>query len=443
MSAREMLSFSPHKIRLLVIVLPVLVVLVGAILLSQTSQASGQPNPEGTGPGHTIYIPSISRPAATLKSLVTKVSLTLPRPLAGAVNSWCTWAWCTITPRLYHEPLAGGGALVGWTDSSGNGHVSVISAANHLTQTFDYAGHSIRGLVAHSDGTFATLRYDSGSTIMWLSKYNANGAQVWATNIKGSLTRFDDDIGDSRLAYGNGIYGAYFSVYGVSGWVQGHNGDQLTYVNSSGAVQSGGREWGCSHSMAALINYHPSLAKFMPVCSSDCYASKGILIDDSQVAYPCDGNCGGLVSAQLGQVAQAASAWKLVYSAMDRPGFPGKGIGLATINSSFQSSTVWLTNTSGTYEQDPVIARLGTTIGSDRYLVGWRTSNNGNFYLGVIAGDGSFKFPLELVSSGGITWGNRDDSLRTRSDGKVSWVQGSPTSTTLNYYVFDGSSFAK
>ncbi len=262
--------------RMLPVMMVCLMLGVGLAVLVQTRQAAGQPLEQGptSDPGN-YYLPRITRSVASLAGQVTKKSLSLPNPLQGAVQSWCTWSWCSITPRLYHEPLAGGGALVGWTDSSGNGHVSVISAAGSLGQTFTYTGRSLRGLVAHSDGKFAVMQYDPASSIMWLTKYNANGSQVWSTNIKGPLTRFDDDVGDSRLAYGGGLYGAYFAVYGVSGWVQGHNGDQLAYVNDSGAVQSGGWEWGCSHSMAELINYHPALAKFMPLCSSDCYASKG------------------------------------------------------------------------------------------------------------------------------------------------------------------------
>ncbi len=432
-----------RRIPLLAVVLPVLLMVASTAGLGQTMPAAGKQ----LSPGSTVtapykhYFPIVTTPITALKNLVTQKSLVLPHPLAAMVSSWCTWSGCSISPRLYHEPRTGGGALVGWTDSSGDGHVSVIDSAGSLTQTFDYPGLSVRGLVAHDDGTFAVLQWNAGTTIMWLTKYDDAGGQAWSTNIKGSLTKFDPGIGDSRLAYGGGLYGAYFAVYGVSGWVMGHNGDQLTYVNSSGVIQSGGRDWGCSHSMAELINYHPALSKFMPVCSSDCYASKGILTNDSQVVYACDGNCGGLVSAQLGQVTQETSSWKVIFNALDRPGYPGKGIGLATINSTFQSSFIWLTNTNGVNEIDPVIARLGANLDSNRYLAGWKTSNDNAFHLAVISGEGTFTFAPETVSTAGITWGSRDDSFRTRPDGKVSWVHGNPGSATLNYFVFNGYSF--
>ncbi len=419
------------------------VIMLGGLLLgmAQPRQAAGQSlNPAATPlPPIKNYLPIVSRNVFTLAGQVTKTSLILPHPLQGQVQSWCTWSWCSVTPRLFHEPTVDGGALVGWTDGSGNGHVSVITPAGSLGQTYDYAGRSLRGLVAHSDGKFAVMQYDPATKIMWLTKYNANGSQAWSTNIKDSLTHFDGGIGDSRLAYGNGLYGAYFAVYGDSGWVKGHNGDQLTFVNDSGTIQSGGWEWGCSHSMAELINYHPGLAKFMPLCSSDCYASKGLLVSDSKLVYTCDGNCGGLVSAQLGQAAQTTTGWKVAFSALGTANVTGKGIGLATINADFTSSYIWLTNTDGTTERDPVIARLGTSLGSDRFLVGWKTTNDGVYHLELIAGNGTVVQPLENVSAKGITWGDRDDSLRTRPDGNISWVQGTAGGTALNYYVFNGA----
>lgn len=387
----------------------------------------------------TAYLPLIAKSVADLKSLITDVSVTLPQPLASTSSNWCVWSGCTVSPRLYHEPLNDGRTLIGWTDSSGNGHVSTLDPNGRLERTVDFPAQAMRGLTAHADGKYAVLLWNSGSKIMQLSKREANGSEIWTTNINGSLTQFDSGIGDSRLTYGNGLYAAYFAVHGVSGWVQGHNGDQLTYVNDAGTLQSGGWDWGCSHSMAELVSYHPALSKFMPVCSSDCYASKGILIRDNEVVYACDGNCGGLVSAQLGQIALSGDSWKLVFSALNRPGYAGQGIALATINGSFQSSYVWLTNTDGSTEREPVLARLGSNLQTDRYLVGWMTTNDQVYQLAVINGSGNFLKEPEEVSSAGIAWGNRDDSFRTRADGSVSWVQGDPASVQLHLFRFDGS----
>lgn len=404
---------------------------------STAARASIQAGPAA----NALYLPMLHRPLVNFRDMVRETSVTLPQPLAASSANWCTWGYCSLSPRLYHEPLSDGRLLVGWTDSGGSGHISIISTSGTIEQTYTYAARPVRGLVAHADGTFALLLWDPGAKIMWLSKRNLGNGEIWAANIDGGLTSFNPGIGDSRLAYGDNRYAAYFAVHGDSGWPQGHEGDQLTYVRSDGVIQPGGWEWGCSHSMAELVSYHPTLNAFAPICSSDCYASKGILINDSQAVYRCDGNCGGMVSAQLGQIALSGDAWKLVFNALSRPGYEGQGVGLATINGALQSSYVWLTNTTGAYERDPVIARLGSSLSTDRYLVGWRTTNDGGYHMGVIDGSGAFLAGPENLAAAGVAWGNRDDSLRTAADGSVTWVQGDPGGTTLHLYRFDGSPY--
>lgn len=416
--------------------------IVGLVVLIALGMAWGSSILAFGQGSHSLYLPLVFKPPPTLDKLVSQVALTLPASLGSEVSSWCTWGWCNISPRLYHEPLADGRTLVGWTDAGGNGHVSVIDAAGTgIETTYDFPARWLYGLTAHDNGQFAVLLWNAAANQMWLSKWAADGSQVWETHLDGPLTQFDPGIGDSRLGYGNGLYVAYFAVYGVSGWVQGHDGDQLTYVNDKGVIQSGGWEWGCSHSMAALVSYHPTLGQHLPVCSSDCYAAKGILLNDNQVVYAGDGNCGGRASAQLGQLALSANSWKLVFNAMSTASVSGKGIALATIDGSFKNSYLWLTNTTGEYERDPVIARVGNSLGTDRYLVGWKTSNDGVYWLSVIDGSGRFFKGPDAVSSAGIRWGDRDDSLRTRPDGTISWVQGAAGSATLRFFIFNGESF--
>jgi hypothetical protein len=385
-----------------------------------------------------LYLPLVRKAPGDLKSLINVSNFSLPIALEGTSWNWCTWSYCYLSPRLYQEPLGANQTLVGWTDVLGDGHTSLIIGSS-INRTDTFTGLSVHGLAVHSDGKFAVLLWNSSTATMWLSKRNADGSEIWKTNLNSTIAHADFDVGDSRLAYGSGQYAAYFTVYGVADPYTGHNGDQLTFIDDAGNKQSGGWSWGCSHSMAELVNYHPELKKFIPVCSSDCYASKGILIQDSKVVYPGDGDCRGLVSAQLGQVVPNAGGWELVFNALNRPSYAAKGIGLATIDESFQSSFVWLTNTQGDYERDPVLARLGTTLNTDLYLVGWTTSNDGKYWLGVIDGSGNFKVGLENVTSAGIRWGNRDDSLRTRQDGSVSWVQGDAGSNVLRLFRFDSS----
>ncbi len=405
--------------------------LIGLVALFPPSQAREGINPMAD---NSSYLPFMKK-LLTLKGLTTITEIILPHPLAAATGSWCTWSGCLIGPPLYHAPLTDGRTLIGWTDNSGNGHASFISGSAIQT-TIDFSGREVRGLFAHNDNSFAVLLFDPATDIMWLSRRASNGSETWATNLNNPGNIPDFWLGDGRLTYGNGQYLAYYTITGG-----GHYGDQLTYVNDSGAVQTGGWGWGCSHSMAQLVSYHPGLDDFIAVCSSDCYATKGILINDNQRIYEADGNCGGLASAQLGQLALSTNSWKLVFNAVDRPCCNGQGIAFATIQANLQSSYVWLTQTDGSTERDPVMARLGTGSGPERYLVGWMTTNNNAYHLAVVDSSGNFIFPAEEVSSAGIRWGNRDDSFRTRADGTISWVQGDAESTQLRLYTFDGGSF--
>jgi hypothetical protein len=331
--------------------------------------------------------------------------------------------------------------LIGWTDAQGTGHVSHVTG--QTLEDWVFAGTAVRGLVAHPDHSFAVLLWDVPGETIYLSKRNANGSEVWTTNLNSNIAAAEFWLGDGRLEYGNGSYAAYFTVKGNSGGFDGHYGDQLTYIADNGVLQLGGWNWGCSHSMAQLVTYHPQLDEFAAVCSADCFPDKSIhWVDASHQIYQTDGNCGGLVSAQLGQMALAADSWKLVFNAQDEPCCDSQGVALATLTADQQSSIVWLTNSNGEFERDPVIGRIGTDVGGNgRYLVGWLMSNNNSYWLGVIDDAGSFIMEPENVSPAGIAWGNRDDSFRTRADGTISWVQADASGNEIHLFRFNGAPF--
>jgi hypothetical protein len=141
-------------------------------------------------------------------------------------------------------------------------------------------------------------------------------------------------------------------------------------------------------------------------------------------------------------MALAADSWKLVFNAQDEPCCDSQGVALATLTADQQSSIVWLTNSNGEFERDPVIGRIGTDVGGNgRYLVGWLMSNNNSYWLGVIDDAGSFIMEPENVSPAGIAWGNRDDSFRTRADGTISWVQADASGNEIHLFRFNGAPF--
>jgi hypothetical protein len=378
--------------------------------------------------------------AGPLESRIATTSLALPQPLEGGSASWCTWSQCFLGPRLYLAPRQGSSFLVGWTDAAGNGHVSVVTGST-ITATHNFSGSRVRGLVAHADGSYAVLL--KTGVVLYLSKRAPNGSQVWITNLNYDLTEDSSPLGDHRLAYGNGLYAAYWAVHGVSGWVATHEGDQLQYVNDSGVLHSGGWSWGCSHSMAELVGYHPGDQQFTNFCSTDCYpALPGLKMNYATTIQIADGHCNGYGSLQLGQMAAAETGWKVVFNAQDTAESETFGIGLATAGGSATTRVVWLTATDGTTERDPVLARIGSAT-PERYLVGWRTQNDGRFHLGVIDDQSSFLEGPEQLGPTGPGWGARDDSFKSTPDGSVAWLEGGAGSSTLKLHVFsDATVFA-
>ena len=431
--------------------------------------------------------------SATIAPRITTTTISLPAALEGTTENFCTWGFCAaIGPRLYQAPMTGGSTLIGWTDASCNGHVSRVNG-DTIEQTFDFAATPVRGLVVHADHSFAVLllNFNNGNPdyythFMELSLLDASGNVMWTTELLNNAqvgatpgvvpaeelcAPFNASngqawIGDSRLGYGGGQYGAYFAVHAEpdSGGLE-HDGDQLTLVDDSGNVltgntfQTGGWQWGLSHSLAELVDYHPDLGHLTAVGVTDCFPpvsgatgspphSPGLDADYSNQIVAAAGNCGGSVSVQLGQMAAiAGGSWLVAFNGQSQaaftdafgnpePAWVGNGIGVVSFNGSYTPTPVtWLTNTTGTDERDPVLARIGTSLASNRFLVGWRLQNEGTFNMAVIDPAGTILSPVEAVSPI-VGWGNRDDSLKSRPDGSISWLQGVAGATTLQLYRY-------
>jgi hypothetical protein len=124
---------------------------------------------------------------------------------------------------------------------------------------------------------------------------------------------------------------------------------------------------------------------------------------------------------------------------MDRACCDGQGVGFIRFGGAAGTSLVWLTSTSGLYERDPVMARLPNVGGAERYLVGWRTINDNRHHLAIVDGEGILVEGPETVAGGGISWGDRDDSFRTRPDGSVSWLHGAANSSSLTLYRYSSA----
>jgi|GEM_PF-1922670 len=410
-------------------------------------EGGGDTDPSNTG-GDLI---DPNAPPSNIIPLVKFADITLPVALEDSVSTETIWSWGgSLNPRLYHAPMADGRTLFGWTDLNYKGHVSIINnAGNALEKTFDF-DYPVRGVVAHDDGTFTVLLHQSTafnpkhSYQIYLSKRRADGSEMWTSNLTGCAVprlEISDNhtvLGDIRLAYGNGRYGAYHTVYGKDCF-GGHHGDQLTFIDDNGEKLGGGWRWGCSHSVGQVLAYNPSLDNFAAVCSSDAYPHVGLVINNAHHIFQASIAQNGQVSAQLGQIVPTETGWLLLFNAVNRPCCAAKGTGLAIIDADFKvKETVWLgKNSDG--EQDAGMARIGGR-NSNQFLVGWRDGDD--HWLAVVDGTGKFIIQPEEVRQSlraegkNIEWGRRNEPFRTRPDGTVSWIQGGRKKTTIRFYHF-------
>jgi hypothetical protein len=110
--------------------------------------------------------------------------------------------------------------------------------------------------------------------------------------------------------------------------------------------------------------------------------------------------------------AASGSRWIVAFNAMTHGAFTGHGIGLASFGADYAPTITWLTSTTGTAERDPVIARIGASLSSNRFLVGWRMQTSGDFNLVVTDGAGNI---LEgPIREPAVTW-----EIATTPSGRV------------------------
>ena len=379
---------------------------------------------------------------------VTRTVVALPEQAIGGGAAYGTWETAGIGPRPYHDRYPDGSMLSGYTGASGAGHATVIDDGL-VVDDFSFPGLAVRGVVAHDDGGFAVLLHgvdpETDEATVWLERYDFEGAREWSSNLNSGTTwpNFWVSwimIGDARLTYGDGRYAAYYSVQNAGG----HHGDQVAILDDQGELSSG-NFWGCSHSMAQAVAWHPLHDRFMPICSSDDLPQAGILAwgDDGRTIYAGGGAGNGLTSAQLGRVEPTlGSSFLVAFNAIERPCCEAHGVGIGEVDlDGYPTRPVtWLTEGDGGPQRDPLVVRVGPDHGPEWYLVGWRiTDDSGAFRMGIIDRDANFLAGPMEVNQGfedPVFWGRRDDDWRRFDDGTVGWIHLSGNASDVHVFEF-------
>ncbi|MCB9688400.1 MAG: hypothetical protein H6735_25395 [Alphaproteobacteria bacterium] len=413
----------------------------------------------GTPPGTTPTTPTTDTgqpppPPRTLLERLEVHDLSVPDGVSAGVTSWRIWGTSSLRiAPVFTVPLADCRTLVGYSTAQG-ARVAVVAADDTLVGTLPIgAGMELRGLAAEPDGHFGALLWNPSTERIFVDRFDGAGQRVWSTELLNADNHPDDfGIGDSRLAFGGGRYGAYYHTHSDSG----HEGDTLKWVDVGGSPSTGW-SWGCSHSMSALLRYHPGTGDFLPACVTDCYPGTsgdfgtnsigGIYLEhDRAKVMDVDAECNGHVAAELGSLTPTSTGWVMVFNAHQEPATRGTGsyrpgsmdqdIGITTIDGNGRPGPVqWLTSSDGVDEDDATVARWSPAeTGDEQLLVGWHSGSS--WQLVRLGASGLLEGPVDL--GGTARWGRRDDPFRVDAAGDVVWAWfDDPGSTTLHLARLD------
>ena len=408
----------------------------GAIAMGGAGRA---PTPAGNG----------AAGSGTLAERIGTVEVEVPAGIKPGVRNWRVWTsqMLKVSP-IFTVPLADCGTLIGFTSGTSmapNARVVRLDASDKSVAALDLGAMlELRGLAAEPDGHFAALLWSGATDQIWVKRYDLSGKELFATELVNKKNDVIDNsptdfgIGESRLEFGAGKYGAYYHVHSMSG----HEGDTLKYVAADGGAETTTWAWGCSHSMSNLLTFNPTSKNFLASCVTDCYpgtsgsdfattAKGGIYTENRNKIMDVAGGCNGAVAAELGGAAAAPSGWKLVFNAHQQPTMLGQktyntmtmnqDIGFVSIGADKKASAVvWLTTTPMIHEADSALVRF-TPMGdsAEQYLVGWL--EGASYKLARVDPSGAFlEQPTDVTSK--AKWGQRDDPFRAHTNGDIVWA---------------------
>jgi hypothetical protein len=407
------------------------------------ASAAGGADSAGTAGTSSAGGPAGGAPSGPIGDRLGVKDVAAAAGVKGGVRNWRVWTAVPLrVAPVFTVPLANCGTLVGYTtgsDDAPTARVARLDANDELIDTLELGAFELRGLAAEPDGHFGALLWNGGAEQIFVSRFDFTGAEQFTTELTNSDNHPTDfGIGESRLEYGAGEYGAYYHVHSDSG----HEGDTLKYIDAASGSEATEWSWGCSHSMSNLLSFHPSETTrdgFLPVCVTDCYPGTdgdfetqsigGVYIDNRDKVLDVDAGCNGSVAGELGGAAIGSDSWKLVFNAHQAQVTLGQSsydedsmnqdIAFAPVSLDREpGAVVWLTTTADVNEADSSIVRFEPNDDTvEQYLVGWNAA--GTYQLARIDAAGAF---LEGPSASSAAWGERDDPFRQHYNKDVVWA---------------------
>jgi hypothetical protein len=233
-----------------------------------------------------------------------------------------------------------------------------------------------------------------------------------------------------------GYFGAAISV-SQSGCVNIHQGDRMKVVSSDGVVESGGFDWGCSHSGYERILWDAVAGRFVTVCKNDAptggKSGRLAFAPNVDTVDPVD-----LYYSDFGSVVAATGGGYWLATSDIRSGQTPDTSGLADIHllhvpsasSPTPDKDIALASDPGLNDRGPHLAPYGT----NRILAAWETSTQPG---DLSTGDPSRKMfvqaldattgaaqgsPFDVTSIPNGVTGSRYQDFRFYGDGSVAYV---------------------
>jgi len=221
--------------------------------------------------------------------------------------------------------------------------------------------NNLCGLVANYPTTASCydmymVRFD-GTTETWATKLTDTTASLPAYGTSPTAGNWiiyiwSEYAHNGRIAFDGSNYAGYFGAavtvpgqdcVGSSTLTKGvniHQGDRMKVVSTSGALQTSGFDWGCSHSGFERVAWDPAGKKFVTVCKNDAAASGSsksgriAFAPSTTTIYPVDLNY-----SNLGNVMMAGGSGYWIVSSDIRAGQPAGADGLADVHLLHVAST--------------------------------------------------------------------------------------------------------
>jgi len=375
---------------------------------------------------------------------------------------------------LVISPIPSGGSRLAWMGDDGKVHITTLDANDQVQGTsFSLAANDFSDLYADNKGGVLLLTRDAqgGGTLncgtpanlcgtapnppvpcydMYMVRFDGS-TETWATKLTSSSALLPPySTGPTgpevymiwwyahhgRIASDGTNFAGYFgSAISVSqdSCINIHQGDRMKVVGPSGALQSGGFDWGCSHSGYERILWDSSAGKYVTVCKTD-NDNRIAFAPDITTIYPVD-----LSYSNLGNVVQAKGGGYWLTTSNIRPGQPANSEGLADVRLlHFSSGTadkdILLASDSSLNDRAPHLASYGT----DRLLAAWETSSAAG---DLVSDDGNRKLYVQALDAAtgaaeGSPFqvdvaGNRYQDLRSFPDGSVAYAAPGSSSTKI------------